>query len=300
MLNSPLITIYTPTYNRKHLLPELFDSLCNQTNKDFIWLVVDDGSSDGTEDLINQWKQKAPFHIEYVYKVNGGVHTARDLAYSIIDTELLVGIDSDDSCLYDMVENIAKAWIQFKNKGIIGIISPVCSVQGKWLGTSFPQVDFASFQDLTFKHKCVGDHTMVIKTEIIKNVPNAPVFTGEKLVGEGYKWIQLPDNPFYLLKRATVVHSYMEDGYTQNVRKLWFKNLKGFAAFYNIYSTKANFFNVRIKNAVKYNITNFFDGNFNCISQSKNKIGSFFTYPLAFVCYLYLKNKWKKHIIKKV
>ena len=147
---------------------------------------------------------------------------------------------------------------------------------------------------MTFKHKCIGDHTIVVKSEIIKNIPKVPVFAGEKLVGEGYKWIQLPDTPFYLLKKATVIHCYMEDGYTQNVRKLWFKNLKGFAASYNIYSEKAKFFNIRIKNTIKYNIANFFDGNFNCIAHSKNKIGSFFTYPLAFISYLYLKNKWGK------
>ena len=300
MRNSPLITIYTPTYNRKNLLPRLYDSLCKQTCKDFIWLVVDDGSSDGTENLINQWKQNSPFQIEYVYKENGGVHTARDLAYSIIDTELLVGIDSDDSCIYDMVENIVNAWNLFKNQNIIGIITPVCSAQGKWLGTSFPQENFASYQDLSYKYKCVGDHTIVVKSEIIKKIPDAPVFAGEKLVGEGFKWIQLPDKPFYLLKKATVNHYYMDDGYTQNVRKLWFENLKGFAASYNIHSKKAKFFSIRVKNTIKYNIACFFDEKFNCIMHSKNKVGSFFTYPLAFVSYLYLKNKWKKHISKKV
>ena len=300
MFNLPLFTIYTPTYNRKNLLPRLYDSLCNQTCKNFIWLVVDDGSTDGTEKLVNQWKQIAPFQIEYVYKENGGVHTARDLAYSIIDTELLVGIDSDDSCLYDMVENIINTWNQFKYKNIVGIITPVCSAQGKWLGSPFPQVDFASYQDLTYKYKCIGDHTIVIKSEIIKKIPNAPVFAGEKLVGESYKWIQLPDRPFYLLKRSTVIHSYMDDGYTQNVRELWLNNLKGFAACYNIYTKKAKYFNIRMKNAFKYNIANFFDKNFNCIMHSKNKAAVFFTYPLAFVGYLYLKNKWKKHISKKM
>jgi glycosyltransferase involved in cell wall biosynthesis len=300
MTNLPLLTIYTPTYNRKNLLPRLYDSLCNQICKDFIWLVVDDGSSDGTENLINQWKQSAPFQIEYVYKENGGVHTARDLAYSIINTELLVGIDSDDICLYDMVENIVNTWTQFKNKNIIGIITPVYSAHGKWLGTPFPQENFASYQDLSFKYKCVGDHTVVVKSEIMKNIPDAPVFPGEKLVGEGFKWIQLPDSSFYLLKKATVTHYYMEDGYTQNVRQLWFENLKGFAASYNMQSQKAKFFIIRIKNAVKYNIASFFDGNFNCILQSRNIFASFFTYPLAFVSYLYLKIKWNKYTNKKV
>ena len=290
----PLLTIYTPTYNRAHTLPELYKSLCLQTYKDFIWLVVDDGSTDESENLINQWKKNAPFQIKYVYKENGGVHTARDLAYSIIETELLVGIDSDDLCLYDMVENIINAWNQFKNQNIIGIITPVQSDQGKWLGSSFPQENFASFQDLTFKHKCIGDHTIVVKSEIIKRIPNTPVFAGEKLVGEDFKWIQLPDIPFYLLKKATIIHFYMEDGYTQNVRKLWFKNLKGFAATYNICSQKAKFFSIRIKNSIKYNIASFFDGNFGCIKHSKNRIASILMYPFSCMCFLFLRFKWNK------
>ena len=137
MVDLPLITIYTPTYNRKNLLPRLYDSLCNQTCKDFVWLVVDDGSTDGSETLINQWKLDSPFQIQYIYKENGGVHTARDLAYSIIETELVVGIDADDSCLYDMVENIINAWNQFENQNIIGIITPVCSAQGRGVENDF-------------------------------------------------------------------------------------------------------------------------------------------------------------------
>ena len=72
MVDLPLITIYTPTYNRKNLLPRLYDSLCNQTCKEFVWLVVDDGSTDGSETLINQWKLDSPFQIQYIYKENGG------------------------------------------------------------------------------------------------------------------------------------------------------------------------------------------------------------------------------------
>ena len=110
MINSPLITIYTPTYNRKNLLPRLYDSLCNQTCKNFIWLVVDDGSSDGTGALINLWKQSSPFQIEYVYKENGGVHTAREIAFEIAKTELLWGVDSDDWLINDAVEKVQTLW----------------------------------------------------------------------------------------------------------------------------------------------------------------------------------------------
>lgn len=291
-----ILTIYTPTYNRGKILSRLYDSLCNQICKKFIWLVVDDGSTDNTKDIIDKWKTDGRIKIDYVYKENGGVHTARDLAYSLIDTELLVGIDSDDICLPDMVESIVNAWSQNEKQNVIGIITPVCAQNGDLLGTPFPKIDYATYQDLTYKYKCVGDHTIVVKSQIMKKIPNAPTFVGEKLVGESYKWIQLPNSPFLLMKRPTVFHFYMEDGYTQNTRRLWFENLKGFAANYNVISKYAIFFRIRLKNALKYCVASFFDGCFNCVKFSCNKGTTLFVYPMALLVYQILKIKWKKYL----
>lgn len=97
----PILTVFTPTYNRAHTLPRTYQSLCRQECKDFVWLVVDDGSTDGTADLVRSWQQEANgLEIRYIYKENGGMHTAHNAAYEVIDTELNVCIDSDD-CLAD-------------------------------------------------------------------------------------------------------------------------------------------------------------------------------------------------------
>ena len=93
------ITVFTPAYNRAKTLPRTYSSLVKQDCKDFVWLIVDDGSTDETGELVKKWKQADNgFEIRYIYKENGGMHTAHNTAYENIDTELNVCIDSDD-CL---------------------------------------------------------------------------------------------------------------------------------------------------------------------------------------------------------
>ena len=84
-----LLTIFTPTYNRAHTLPRTYNSLLRQKRKNFIWLIVDDGSTDETADLVHKWQaQDNGFEIRYIYKENGGMHTAHNVAYDNISTEL--------------------------------------------------------------------------------------------------------------------------------------------------------------------------------------------------------------------
>ena len=97
-----LLTIFTPAYNRAHTLGRTYESLKKQNCKEFIWLIIDDGSSDCTAQLVEEWQQEdSGFEIRYIYKENGGMHTAHNVAYENIDTELNVCIDSDD-CLAEI------------------------------------------------------------------------------------------------------------------------------------------------------------------------------------------------------
>ena len=95
MNNEVVITIFTPAYNRAYTIHKCYESLKRQTSKNFKWLVVDDGSTDNTRELILKWKEEADFEINYIYKKNGGMHTAHNTAYENIDTELNVCIDSE-------------------------------------------------------------------------------------------------------------------------------------------------------------------------------------------------------------
>jgi len=101
-----MLCIFTPTYNRKELLGELFQSLLSQTKYDFSWLIVDDGSTDGTGIIVEGWKKESPFEIEYIYKENGGKHTAVNVALDKVEKYLNVCIDSDDQVVSEFVDKI--------------------------------------------------------------------------------------------------------------------------------------------------------------------------------------------------
>ena len=105
------LTVFTPAYNRVHTLSRTYESLLQQDCKDFIWLIVDDGSSDNTAEVVQEWqKRDNGFEIQYIYKENGGMHTAHNTAYENIETELNVCIDSDDCLAVGAVRKIIEKW----------------------------------------------------------------------------------------------------------------------------------------------------------------------------------------------
>ena len=136
-----LITVFTPTYNRAHTLQRTYQSLCQQDCKDFIWLIVDDGSSDNTHELVEEWqKQNNGFEIQYIYKENGGMHTAHNTAYENIHTELNVCIDSDDCMALGAIRKIKDEWQRIREKGYAGIIGLDADLNsGKIVGKGFPE-----------------------------------------------------------------------------------------------------------------------------------------------------------------
>ena len=136
----PILTIFTPAYNRGHTLPRTYASLRRQDCKDFIWLVVDDGSTDNTAELVKVWQaEETEFEIRYLYKENGGMHTAHNAAYANIDTELNVCIDSDDALADGAVRCIVDLWDKTDRRKYAGIIGLDADMNtGKVIGTGFP------------------------------------------------------------------------------------------------------------------------------------------------------------------
>ena len=119
----PLLTVFTPAYNRAHLLPRLYAALLRQTSQDFCWLIIDDGSVDNTRDLVAGWIAEGKISISYHYKENGGMHTAHNAAYELITTELNTCIDSDDWMPDDAVAKIVGHWRQHGSAKYAGMIA---------------------------------------------------------------------------------------------------------------------------------------------------------------------------------
>lgn len=111
-----LLTILTPTYNRGKYLEDIFKVLQQQTNQNFEWLIVDDGSTDNTKEIVESFIESNKLRIRYFCKENGGKHTAVNYGLKYISTKLTVILDSDDTFTNDAVEVIEKTYNENKNE----------------------------------------------------------------------------------------------------------------------------------------------------------------------------------------
>lgn len=231
MANEILLTIFTPAYNRAHTLPRTYESMCLQNCKDFIWLIVDDGSQDNTADLVRQWQSRDNgFEIRYIYKENGGMHTAHNVAYANIDTELNTCIDSDDKLAPGAVEKILTKWEEIRDQDYAGIVGLDSDFDGNVLGRGFP----AELRETTligyYAAGGSGDKKLIYRTDVINSYPEYPVFEGEKYVSLSYKY-RLIDQDYKLAVLDDVLcHvEYQPDGSSNTMWKQYLKNPKGWA-----------------------------------------------------------------------
>lgn len=223
------LTIFTPAYNRAHTLPRTYESLLAQSCKDFIWLIVDDGSADNTAELVRSWQEKDNgFEIRYIYKENGGMHTAHNTAYENIDTELNTCIDSDDKLAPGAVEKILAKWEQVKEQGYAGIIALDADFDGRVIGRGFPEGMTETTVIGYYAAGGSGDKKLIYRTDLINQYPPYPVFEGEKYVALSYKY-RLIDQSYKMAVLDEVVCNveYQPDGSTGTMWKQYLKNPRG-------------------------------------------------------------------------
>ena len=287
------LTVFTPAYNRIQTLPRTYESLVRQDCKDFIWLIVDDGSIDQTKELVQKWQtEDAGFEIRYIYKPNGGMHTAHNTAYENIDTELNVCIDSDD-CLADgAVRKILQTWEKVKNKGYAGIIGLDADLEGRIIGKGFP--DGLEETTLTgyYANGGWGDKKLVYRTDVIKKYPPYPVFPGEKYVALAYKY-RLIDQDYKLAVLNGVLCNveYQDDGSTATMWKQYINNPKGFAFWRKIcmqypMSTKRLWID-----CVHYVSESIIAGDKQYIKKSPKRFMTIMALPFGMIFSIYTKKK---------
>lgn len=293
---SATLTVFTPAYNRAHTLPRTYKSLCQQDCKDFIWLIIDDGSTDNTGELVKAWQGKNNgFEIRYLYKENGGMHTAHNAAYAAIDTELNICIDSDDCLAEGAVKKIIDYWNEVNGKNYAGIIGLDADFSGNIIGTGFP--DGMTETTLTGYYAAGGrgDKKLVYRTDIIKQYPLYPIFEGEKYVALAYKY-RLIDQDYKLavLNEVLCNVEYQPDGSSRTMWKQYLNNPKGFAFWRKICmqypTTKKRLF---IDN-IHYCSSSILAGNQHYISESPCKFLSICCTPLGWLLGSYIKRKARK------
>lgn len=200
----------------------LWDSLQKQTVKDFEWLVVDDGSTDGTKNLITQLQENSDFPIRYIYKSNGGKHTALNVGIQTICSELTFIVDSDDCVTDDAVESILKIHKKYRlQNNICGYAFLRAFPDGKVNGKKF-DVDerIGSYIDVRVNgDDTSSDKAEVFKTHCLKEFP-FPEYPNEKFLGEDLVWVRMARKyQMVHINKAIYIGNYLEDGLTNNRRK---------------------------------------------------------------------------------
>ena len=238
------LTVFTPTYNRADLLPRCFESMKRQTNKNFIWMIIDDGSTDDTKSLVGKWQQEPlDFEIRYYYKENGGLHTAYNEAIAHIETELCVCIDSDDFMPDDAVEKILRFWEEHGSDEVAGIVGLDYDLNGNCLGDPLPDQKCVNLIDLLAgKYPTRNlDRTNVVRTELYKKYAPMPSFSGEKNFNPHYMHLQISmEYDFLVLNENLRFVEYQPDGMTNNILRQFRNSPRSFVETRKLYLSFPN------------------------------------------------------------
>lgn len=286
------LTVFTPSYNRAYTLHKCYESLLRQTSKDFTWLIIDDGSSDNTKELVDRWINENKIEINYIYQENQGMHGAHNTAYKNIKTELNVCIDSDDYMPDDAVEKIISFWNKNKRSDLAGIMALDAYTDGKVIGNKFPnELKESTYFDIYNKYGLKGDKKLIYRSELTTQYPY-PIFEGEKYVSLAYKYAKL-DSKYKLALMNEVVCNveYMEDGSSLNMLKQYRRNPKGFAFIRidNMKNPKASL-KFKFKECIHYVSSSFISKNKSFFRESPCKVLTILSLPMGYILYRYILN----------
>ena len=292
------LTVFTPAYNRAYSIHLCYESLCRQTCKDFVWLVVDDGSTDNTKELIKSWQKKDNgFEIKYVYKPNGGMHTAHNTAYENIDTEINVCIDSDDYMTDDAVEKIVNLWKEKGDKKYAGIIALDCLQNGEIIGSELEKDRETTTLKGFYQRGGKGDKKLIYRTDVMKSYPPYPEFEGEKYVSIAYKYyLADEDYELLILNEPVCVVEYMSDGSSTNMYRQYLKNPKGFAFIRKVDMQKADSLKELFRCTTHYVSSSIISKNKNFIKESPKKAATVLSIPFGAALTVYIKHKSKGYM----
>lgn len=287
------LTIFTPAYNRAHTLPCTYESLCSQSCKEFIWLIVDDGSTDNTAELVRDWQSRDNgFEIRYIYKENGGMHTAHNTAYENIDTELNVCIDSDDKLASGAVEKILRKWEQVRGRGYAGIIGLDADFDGKVIGKGFPDCMTETTVIGYYAAGGSGDKKLVYRTEIINQYPPYPVFEGEKYVALSYKY-RLIDQTYKMAVLDDVLCNveYQPDGSSNTMWRQYLKNPKGWMFWRKVQMQYPESVKRLVINCIHYCSSSIIAGKKHFVRESPRKLLTVLCTPAGWALTKYIQKR---------
>lgn len=226
MSHDPFLTIFTPTYNRAYILPQLYESLRRQDSSDFVWMIIDDGSSDETEHLVQKWIDEHLLSIVYHKQENGGKQRAHNKAVSLAVTECFLCVDSDDFLTDDAVRTLKQAWDMVRDhQRVSGVIAMKGYDANTPMSSALPKgIEFSPLTKLYQRYGFSGETVLMYRTALLKQYPY-DVADGEKFISESYVYVQIDRlYTMYIVPKILNICGYQEDGYTKNIYKIIVRN----------------------------------------------------------------------------
>lgn len=281
-----MLTICTPTYNRAKLLPILFNSLIHQTNNDFEWLIVNDGSSDDSEAVVKCFIEKKTINIRYIKQENVGKHRAINRGLKEAKGYMFLIVDSDDSLQNNAVDFILKESKIIKDDIRFAGISGLCvSKKGSLIGSGLPQPQIdCNALDIRFKYHVTGDLSEVFKTQILRQFP-FPENDNEKFCPEALVWNRVAQK--YMLRyfnEPLYIRDYQQGGLTSNIIKIRMNSPIASTTYYaELLSYKIPFIQ-QVKAAINYWRFYF------CLSHKKIVIPLLWTWCLPLGALMHLRD----------
>mgnify|MGYP004545161037 FL=1 len=229
------ITVCTPTYNRAHLLNKLYTSLKKQNYNSFQWIIVDDGSTDDTEAIVNEFIKENNINIRYIKKKNGGKHTALNIGIDNAEGELFWIVDSDDYIIDDALKYIWNKWCELKdNKDFAGLSALRGYENKKVIGTTVNE-EYIDADVLTYRYKyrVLGDKSEVYRTDILKKY-KFPEYREEKFLTEAVVWNRIANDGYKIrwFNKVIYICEYLEGGLTNTSDKNIMDSWQGTTLYY--------------------------------------------------------------------
>ena len=310
------LTVFTPAYNRAHTIKRTYRSLCVQTCHDFEWLVVDDGSSDNTRELILSFVSQVEqigdseflgysvdspwLRVHYIYQENQGMHGAHNAAYDAIYTELNTCIDSDDYMPSDAVEKILNSWNgltedeKCRYAGLIAL--DVDDKNLNILGSELPTDRKSTTLSGYYERGGSGDKKLVYRTDVIKSVPKYPLFEGERYVGLAYKYMLIDQQyELLILNEPVCVVEYQQDGSSFGMYKQYWNNPKGWCFYRTNEMLYTNSLKRKLMVCAHYVSSSIMAKNKRFVTESPDRILTSLSIPLGFLIYFYIRIKVKSN-----
>lgn len=282
------LTVITPTYNRAYTLHSCYESLRGQTSKDFEWLIIDDGSTDSTRELVSSWMaDDYGFPIRYYRKPNGGKASALNMAFDCLLSEYAVVLDSDDTFYPTAVEKALKELEECSKDDMCCGLMPFRHNPN---GTVMGGRELVPGSHVTMKDILNGQYSTELvcfyKSSMLKT-HKFPQFPGERFVSPQWLDFELSRDYYYIASNSKIcICEYIEDGLTKNKRKVIKKNPRGYTSVKCQSFEFSNSIKRIVKHGVMYDCGCIISRDRDWLNNSPRKLWSLFLMPFAWIIYL--------------